>query len=52
VPAMDERPPQPWMRSFELVTVLFTVLCILSVVMIVVFHLFWRSACFSTSICA
>jgi hypothetical protein len=49
---MDEHEPLPaWMRNFEGVMVLLSVLCTLGVLMMVVLHLFARSTCFAMGIC-
>lgn len=48
---MNETQPPPWMRTFELVTGVFSILSLLSVFMIIIFHLAWRSACVSVGIC-
>lgn len=39
------------MKTIELVTGVLAVLCVLAVLMIVVMHLGWRSACSAAGIC-
>jgi hypothetical protein len=50
--AMDEFHELPgWMRKFEAAMITASVLCTLGVLMMLVLHLFARSACFSMGIC-
>ena len=48
---LSSGPMPPWLRNLELVTGVLSVLCIFAVVMMIVFHLWWRSGCTALGIC-
>jgi hypothetical protein len=50
---MEEHEPlPPWMRNFEFAMITLSVLCTAGVLMMLVLHLWARSACFAMGICA
>lgn len=49
--AMDSDELPPWMHNFELLMITLSVLCTAGVLMMVVLHLWARSACSAMGIC-